>query len=63
MKIEHIGCMPPHISLQLRNILHVPSATKKLLSSHKIALDNNAFVEFHPFFLFDQGLDNQPNHV
>jgi hypothetical protein len=30
--------------------LHVPSASKNLLSTHKIALDNNAFVEFHPSF-------------
>jgi histone deacetylase 1/2 len=30
----------------------VPSASKNLLSAHKIALDNNAFIEFHPFFFF-----------
>jgi histone deacetylase 1/2 len=53
MKIAHVGhsiLHTPHSSLHLRNILRVPSATKKLLSTHKIALDNNAFVEFHPFF-------------
>jgi hypothetical protein len=52
MTIQHIGhstLHTPHSSLQLRNILHVPSATKNLLSAHKIALDNNTFVEIHPF--------------
>jgi histone deacetylase 1/2 len=53
MAIKHIGhsvLHTPHNSIHLRNILHVPSASKNLLSAHKIALDNNAFVEFHPFF-------------
>jgi hypothetical protein len=53
MDIQHIChslLHTPHSSLQFRNILHVPSASKNLLSTHKIALDNNAFVEFHPSF-------------
>jgi hypothetical protein len=48
MPIEHIGHLilhTPHSSLQLRNILHVLSASKNLLSTHKISLDNNAFFE------------------
>ena len=55
MTIQHIGhstLHTPHTSLQLRNILHVPSATKNLLLAHKIALDNNAFFLIHPFFFF-----------
>jgi hypothetical protein len=32
------------------NILHVSSALKILLSTHKLSLDNNASVEFHPFY-------------
>jgi hypothetical protein len=53
MAIQHIGqstLHTPHSSLCLRNILHCPSATKSLLSSHRITLDNNAFIEIHPFF-------------
>ena len=30
--------------------LHVPSASKNLLSVHCIAIDNHVFLEFHPFF-------------
>jgi hypothetical protein len=53
MTIHHTGqstLHTPHSSLFLSNILHVPSATKSLLSAHKTALDNNAFIEIHPFF-------------
>jgi hypothetical protein len=39
-----------HSSIQLCNIFHIPSATRNHLSSHKIALDNNSFVEFHHLF-------------
>ena len=50
---KHVGhsiIHTPHNSIHLRNILHVPNASKSLLSAHKIGLDNNAFVEIHPFF-------------
>jgi histone deacetylase 1/2 len=53
MHISHIGhsvLRTPHSSLHLNNILHIPQASKNLLSVHKLALDNNAFLEFHPFF-------------
>jgi hypothetical protein len=39
MEIQHIGhstLQNPHNSLQLQNILHVPSASKSLLSTHKL---------------------------
>jgi hypothetical protein len=52
MNIAHIGhsvLHTPDSSLQLHNILHVPDASMSLLSAHKIALDNNAFMEIHPF--------------
>jgi histone deacetylase 1/2 len=52
MNIAHIGhsvLHTPDSPLQLRNILHVPDASMSLLSAHKIALDNNAFMEIHPF--------------
>ena len=53
MRISHIGnsvFKTPHKKIHLRRILHIPSASKNLLSVHRIALDNNVFLEFHPFF-------------
>jgi hypothetical protein len=44
--IRHIGhstLHTPHNSLQLKNILHVSSASKNLLSIHKLARDNDVF--------------------
>jgi hypothetical protein len=55
MQISHIGhsiLRTPHDSLQLKDVLHVPVASKNLLSVHKLTLDNNAFMEFHPWFFF-----------
>ena len=40
----------PHSTLHLNNILYVPSASKNLVSVHKLTLDNDVFIEFHPFF-------------
>lgn len=37
-------------SLKLNNILHVSSITKNLPSIHKFTVDNNVYVEFHPYF-------------
>lgn len=55
MQISHIGHTTLHTptrDLHLRNILHVPSANKNLVSVHHLASDNDAFLEFHPNFLF-----------
>jgi len=50
--IGHTTLHTPSRGLHLKNILHVPSANKNLVSVHKLARDNNAFLEFHPnFFL------------
>jgi histone deacetylase 1/2 len=53
MDIHHIGQSlyhTPNRSFQLKNILHVPDATKNLLSTHKLASDNHAFIEHWPDF-------------
>jgi histone deacetylase 1/2 len=59
MYIHHIGnsviCTPSH-DLHLNKILHVPHATKSLISTSRLARDNHAFVEYWPnsFFVKDQ---------
>jgi histone deacetylase 1/2 len=60
MEINHIGSSTLHTpssTIHLRNILHVPEASKNLLSVHRLASDNDAFLEFHPnrFFIKEQG--------
>jgi histone deacetylase 1/2 len=54
MDIRHIGQSlyhTPNHNFQLKNILHVPDATKNLLSTHKLAADNHVFIEHWPNFL------------
>jgi hypothetical protein len=59
MNINHIGhaiiCTPTR-HLHLNNVLHVPQAKKNLVSIHRLAKDNNDFLEFHldSFFIKDQ---------
>jgi histone deacetylase 1/2 len=51
MSINNIGHSIIHTpckNLYLKNILHVPSARKNLLSVKRLASDNKAFIEFHP---------------
>jgi hypothetical protein len=53
MSINHVGhsiLRTPHNSFHLKDILHVPHASKNLLSVHRFTLDNHVFIEFHPFF-------------
>lgn len=59
MPIIHIGhssIFTPNKILRLKNILHVPNATKNLLSVHKFTYDNNAVFEFDPdcYFIKDR---------
>ena len=53
MDIHHIGYslyrIPTH-NFHLSNILHVPDATKSLLSVHHLAKDNHVFLEYWPNF-------------
>ena len=47
MRIEHIGhsiLHSPSSNLHLNNILHVPTASKNLVSVNRLARDNNAFL-------------------
>lgn len=53
MNIEHIGrviCKSPKRNMFLNNVLHVPSTKQNLVSVHKLAYDNDAYLEFHPHF-------------
>jgi histone deacetylase 1/2 len=59
MDMHHIGHYVIHTpthDLHLKNILHVPQATKSLLSTSRLARDNHAFFEYWPnsFFVKDQ---------
>jgi hypothetical protein len=59
MPISHIGQTTIHTrdrGLILKNVLHVPTPSKVLLSVQNFTYDNNAFFEFHPwyFLLKDQ---------
>jgi hypothetical protein len=62
MKISHIGHSAIHTpcrQLQLNNILHIPQASKNLVSVHCLASDNNVFLEFHPHFFCIKDLDSR----
>jgi len=50
----------PTSDIHLRQILQVPQASKSLLSIHRLACDNNAFLECRPnqFFIKEQGTRN-----
>lgn len=53
LTIAHIGTsnLIYKFNLHLHYMLHVSELTKNLISIHKLALDNNAILEFH-FDLF-----------
>jgi hypothetical protein len=62
MNIRHIGhstIRTPDKNLELRNILHVPSTKKNLVSVHRLASDNNVYFEFHPDFFLIKDLDTR----
>ena len=56
LSIAHVGsssvAMFNHPPILLKNVLHVPNIKKNLLSVHKLASDNNAFLEFYPHCFF-----------
>jgi hypothetical protein len=60
MEISHNGNSFIHTTtrkLELCNVLHVPKATKNLMSVHRYALDNNVFFEIHPWFFLVKDQD------
>jgi hypothetical protein len=62
MNIRHIGQSTIHTPdkiLDLRNILHVPSTKKNLVSVHCLASDNNVYLEFHPEFFLIKDRDTR----
>ena len=62
MQISNVGhtiVHTPTSNLFLNNILHVPNATKSLASVHKLAKDNNAYLEFHPDFFVIKDKDTK----
>jgi histone deacetylase 1/2 len=58
-KLAMLVVHTPTSNLFLNNILHVPSATKSLASVHKIAKDNNAYLEFHSDFFVIKDKDTK----
>jgi histone deacetylase 1/2 len=63
MQIHNVGqailSTPSSRSLALNNVLHVPKATRNLLSMSKLSHDNNFFIELHPHDLFVKDLDTR----
>jgi hypothetical protein len=60
MNISHIGnsvISTPHRDLILKNILHVPQATKNLLFVHRFTIDDHASLEYFPNFFLVEDLD------
>jgi hypothetical protein len=62
MTISHHGkttIRTPHRNLNLNHVLHIPQATKNLVSIHRLAKDNNVFLEFHPNFFLIKDRDTR----
>jgi hypothetical protein len=62
MPISHIGQSTIHTparNLHLKDIMHVPSTKKNLVSVHRLAFDNNVFLEFHPDFFLIKDRDTR----
>jgi hypothetical protein len=63
LDICHVGettIHTQHRDLKLKIILHVPQATNNLISVHCFTLDNNVFLEFHPFFFIKDRITRRP---
>jgi len=64
MRISHVGhgiLHSPSTNLSLKNILHVSSANKNLLSVNRFTRDNEVFLEFHPnYFVVKEQSTRKP---
>ena len=49
-RIGHTTVQTRDQNIHLKNILHVPDASKSLISAHHLAKDNDVFIEIHPKF-------------
>jgi hypothetical protein len=48
--MNHVGrriLRSPTSNIHLKNILHVPKASKNLVSVNRLMCDNNVFLKFH----------------
>ena len=53
--VKHVGTTQishPYSPFILRDILHVPHITKKLISINKFTKDTNTSLDFHPYYFF-----------
>ena len=53
MEISHIGQSTVRIptrDLHLKDILHVPDATKNLIFAYHLSTDNHTYLQVHPSF-------------
>jgi hypothetical protein len=44
----------PHRHILLKNVLHVPQATRNLASVHHLTADNDVFLELHPILFLSR---------
>jgi histone deacetylase 1/2 len=64
MEIDCVGHSKLHSQnsvFHLNKILHVPNASKSLISANYLACDNNAYFKFHPHHFFYQGTGDEEN--
>jgi hypothetical protein len=60
-RIGHSVVKPPIRNLMLKNVFYAPDATKNLISVHKLASDNSAFLEYHPdYFVIKDRATRKP---
>jgi hypothetical protein len=62
MRITHVGnstLYTPYRIISLKNVMHVPSSNKNLVSIHRFTRDNHVFVEYHPYFFLVKDPDTR----
>jgi hypothetical protein len=51
-RIGHFTVSTPYWHILLKNVLHVPRATRNLASVHQLTSNNDIFLELHPRWLY-----------